>query len=167
MPAPDRVMAEIKGKDTEDTGERQMGALMALVQMMDEMAWGLEHRYVNDADTRALSPDKRRLRLAYQTAYAQLWHKVTNKEGHVYDHDRDLRNEMLAKFFSENFRALYFKSNANSARDTKPFKIRCTTKKSHPKPAGREWRFRQYGDYAMHRLRQKHAIVLGGDGQWI
>jgi arylsulfatase A-like enzyme len=80
MPAPDRVMAEIKGKDAEDTSERQMGAFMALVQMMDDMAWGLEHRYVNDADTRALTPDERRLRLGYQTAYAQLWHKVTNKE---------------------------------------------------------------------------------------
>jgi hypothetical protein len=121
MPAPDRVMAEIKGKDAEDTSERQMGAFMALVQMMDDMAWGLEHRYVNDADTRALTPDERRVRLGYQTAYAQLWHKVTNKEGHVYDHDRDLRNEILGKFFSEHFRALYFKSNANAAAGYKAF----------------------------------------------
>src|SRR5215472_4911667 len=37
MPVPARVIAEIKGKDAEDTGERQMGALIALIQIMDEM----------------------------------------------------------------------------------------------------------------------------------
>ena len=121
MPDPRRVMADIRGKDAEDTGERQMGAFMSLIQIMDDMAWGLEHRYVNNADTRRLTPDERRIRLAYQTAYAELWKKVTNKEGHVYDHDRELRNELLTKFFSENFRSLYFKSNANAAAGYKAF----------------------------------------------
>ncbi len=121
MPAPARIVAEIKGKDAEDTGERQMGAFMALVKLMDDMAWGLGHRYVNDADTRALTPDEKRIRLAYQTAYADLWHKVTNKEGHVYDHDPDLCNELLAKFFSENFRAQYFQSDRNAAAGYKAF----------------------------------------------
>src|SRR5690242_11498267 len=81
MPDPARVIGGINGKDAEDTGERQMGAFMSLIQMMDDMAWGLEHRYVNNADTRKLTPDERRIRLAYQTAYAELWRKVTNKEG--------------------------------------------------------------------------------------
>ncbi len=124
MPQPARVIAEIKGKDAEDTGERQMGAFMALIQMMDDMAWGIGHRYVNDADTSRLTPDERRIRLAYQTAYADLWHKVTNKEGHVYDHDRDLRNEIVNKFFSENFRALYLKSGTNAAAGHKAFQER-------------------------------------------
>src|ERR1700730_2355647 len=124
MPPPPRVIAEIKGKDAEDTGERQMGAFMVLIQMMDDMAWGIEHRYVTNADTRRLTPDESRIRLAYQTAYADLWHKVTNKEGHVYDHDRDLRNEILNKFFSENFRALYLKSNAKAAAQYKAFQDR-------------------------------------------
>src|SRR6266852_9686120 len=74
MPPPPRVIAEIKGKDAEDTGERQMGAFIALIQIMDDMAWGIEHRYVNNADTRQLTPDERRIRLAYRTAYADLWH---------------------------------------------------------------------------------------------
>jgi hypothetical protein len=124
MPAPARILAEIKGKDVEDTGERQMGAFMSLIQLMDDMAWGLEHRYVNDADTTKLTPDERRIRLAYQTAYAELWRMVTKKEDHVYDHDRDLRNEILNKFFSENFRSLYFKSNANAAAAYKAFQDR-------------------------------------------
>jgi hypothetical protein len=119
MPPAARVMAEIKGKDAEDTGERQMGAFQALVQIMDEMAWGIGHRYVNDADTTALTPDERRIRLAYQTAYADLWHKVTKKD--AYQHDRDLLNEVLKKLFPEDLRALYFKSNANAAKGYKAF----------------------------------------------
>ena len=63
MPAPARILAEIKGKDVEDTGERQMGAFMSLIQLMDDMAWGLEHRYVNDADTTKLTPDERRIQV--------------------------------------------------------------------------------------------------------
>jgi len=56
----------------------------ALIQMMDDMAWGIEHRYVNDADTRRLTPDESRIRLAYQTAYTDLWRKVT-RNGRVRD----------------------------------------------------------------------------------
>ena len=124
MPAPARILAEIKGKDAEDTGERQMGAFMALIKMMDDMAWGLEHRNVNMADTRKSTPDEMRIRLGYQTAYADLWHKVTNKEGHVYDHDRDLLNEMLQKFFSESFRAKYFQADINAQSEYKAFQER-------------------------------------------
>src|SRR6185503_3459013 len=111
MPAPARILVEIKGKDAEDTGERQMGAFMVLIKMMDDMAWGLEHRQVNMADTRKIKPDELRIRLGYQNAYADLWHKVKNKEGHVYDRDRDLLNEMLQNFFSESFRAKYFQAD--------------------------------------------------------
>jgi hypothetical protein len=46
---------------------------------------------------------------------------VANKEGHVYDHDRDLRNQILNKLFAENFRTLYFKSSANAAAGYKAF----------------------------------------------
>lgn len=121
MPAPARILSEIKGKDVEDTGERQMGAFQALNQMIYDMAWGLEHRYVAYADGTKLTPDERRITMAYQTAYADLWHKVTNKEGHVYDHDPALRNEMLKKFFSDNFRAQYFQSNKNAVAEYKAF----------------------------------------------
>jgi len=44
MPAPARIRTEIKGKDAENTGERQMGAFQALVKMIDDMARGLSHR---------------------------------------------------------------------------------------------------------------------------
>jgi hypothetical protein len=138
MPAPARVFSEIKGKDSEDTGERQMGAFQALIKMMDDMAWGLSHRYVNDADTRALTPDERRIRIGYQTAYAELWHKVNNKEGHVYDHDRDLRNELLSKFFSENFRGQYFQADRNAAVGYTAFQERVYGNSAQPVPASNQ-----------------------------
>src|SRR5581483_12468437 len=121
MPAPSRILAEIHGKDAEDTGERQMGAYRALVQIIDDMAYGLYHRNVSDADSRLATPDERKLRFAYETAYAELWHKVTNKEGHVYDHDPALVQELFTKFFSEKFRAQYFQANRNAAAAYKAF----------------------------------------------
>jgi hypothetical protein len=124
MPAPDRILSEIKGRDLEDTGERQMGAFMGLVKMIDDMAYGLGRRYVSEANNTNATPDERRIRLAYQTAYADLWHKVTNKEGHVYDHDADLLNEMLQKFFSESFRAQYFQANQNAAAAYRAYQTR-------------------------------------------
>src|SRR5690349_20813433 len=124
MPAPARILAEIKGKDAEDTGERQMGAFMGLIKVMDDMAWGLEHRYVDPADTRKSTPDELRIRIGYQTAYADLWHKVKNKEDHLYDHDIDLLNEMLQKFFSANFRVKYFQANRNAQAGYRAFQER-------------------------------------------
>jgi hypothetical protein len=124
MPEPARILAEIKGKDVEDTGERQMGAFRALVQMIDDMAWGLGHRYLTNADSSKATPDERRLRFAYETAYADLWHKVTNKEGHVYDHDRALHDELLKKFFTDNFRAQYFQASKNDAAEYAAFEKR-------------------------------------------
>jgi hypothetical protein len=135
MPAPGRILSEIRGKDAEDTGERQMGAFQALIKMMDDMAWGLGHRYVNDADTRALTPDERRIRIGYQTTYAELWHKVTNKEGHAYDHDRELRNELLSKFFSESFRTQYSQADRNAAAGYQAFQERMYGNSPPPVPA--------------------------------
>lgn len=132
MPAPARILAEIKGKNAEDTGERQMGAFMVLIRMMDNMARGLEHRNVSMADTRKSTPDEMRIRLGYQTAYADLWHKVTNKEGHVYDMDRDLLNEMLQKFFSESFRAKYFQADLYGQSEYKLYQERMSGRTNQP-----------------------------------
>lgn len=71
------------------------------------------------------TPDEIRIKNAYWQAYTDLWHKVKDTYGKQYagdyDHDRDLRNELLSKFFSENFRALYFKSNKNAGEAYKAF----------------------------------------------
>ena len=109
MPPPAKILSEIKGKNTEDTIERQMGAFMALNKLIDDMAWGLEHRYLPTK----IKPDELRIKDIYGTAYADLWHKAVNKELHKYDNDWDLLAELLNKLFSQSFRDLYSKSNAN------------------------------------------------------
>src|SRR5882724_1010055 len=119
MPAPARVLEVIKGKDAEDTLERQMGAMHALVNLIDDMAYGTSHRYVSVADNTKATPDEKRIRLAYQTAYAELWYKAKEKD--TYEHDRELRNEILQKLFSEDFRKLYFQSNQSAAKAFKDF----------------------------------------------
>ena len=114
MPAPARIIAEIKGKDAVDTAERQMGAYQWLMKIIDDMAYGLEHRF----DTQ-LTPDESRMKQAYWNAYAQLWNKFKTDYGRAYDgsydHDRDLLKEMLDKLFSEKFRVLLAKSGQMSA----------------------------------------------------
>ena len=122
MPPPARVLAEIKGKDAEDTIERQMGAFQALVDIIDEMAYGLGHRYVAVTDNTRATPDEKRIRLAYQTAYADLWHKAAQKD--TYTHNRELLVEILAKLFSDDFRKLYSQSNQNAAAAYKAFQQR-------------------------------------------
>jgi hypothetical protein len=109
MPPPAKILSEIKGQDTEDTIERQMGAFIVLNKMIDDMAWGLEHRYLPTK----IKPDELRIKDIYGHAYADLWHKAVNKELHLYDNDWELRAELLNKFFSQSFRDLYSKSNAN------------------------------------------------------
>ncbi|MEP6602218.1 MAG: hypothetical protein ABJB49_10490 [Nitrospirota bacterium] len=120
MPAPARIISEIKGKDAEDTIERQMGAFQALIKMIDDMAYGLEKRYLPNRAT----PDEAKMRLAYGQAYADLWHKATKKEDHLYDHDPQLLGELLARLFSPGFRDLYSKSDANAAEHLKAFQAK-------------------------------------------
>jgi hypothetical protein len=114
MPPPARVIAEIKGKDAEDAGERQMGAFIVLVKMIDDMAYGLEHR-----SERQLTPDEQRISLVYQQAYMDVWHKGKDTYGKQYagdyDHDRDLTVELLDRYFSPNFRTQYFRVNGFAA----------------------------------------------------
>ena len=74
MPTTARILSEIKGKDVEDTIERQMGAFMALNKMIDDMAYGLEHRFMPNRAT----PDENRIKDIYGYAYAHLWHKAVN-----------------------------------------------------------------------------------------
>ena len=120
MPVPARITREIKGKDAEDTIERQMGAFQALMKMVDDLAWGLEHRYLPKRAT----PDENRIKEAYGQAYADLWHTAKNKEDHRYDHDRELLGELLTKLFSPSFRDLYAKSDANSEAYYKAYRAK-------------------------------------------
>lgn len=120
MPTPARIISEIKGKDAEDTIERQMGAFQALIKMIADMAWGLEKRYI----PRRVTPDEDRIRLAYGQAYADLWQKAAKKEDHLYDHDLHLLGELLTKLFPQSFRDLYSKSDANAEEYYKAYRAK-------------------------------------------
>ena len=109
MPAPERILRELKGKDPEDTIERQMGAFQHLMEIIDNLAYGLEHRYLPVKAT----PDENRLKEIYGKAYADLWYKAKNKEND-YIHDRELHRELLDKFFTPGLRELYLKADKNS-----------------------------------------------------
>jgi hypothetical protein len=110
MPAPERILREIKGKDAEDTIERQMGAFKHLMEIIDNMAYGLEHRYLPNHAT----PDENRIKEVYGKAYADLWYKAKNRDDN-YIHNWDLHFEMMDKFFSKGFHELYLKADKNSA----------------------------------------------------
>ena len=108
MPAPERILREIKGKDAADTAERQMGAFKHLMEIIDSMAYGLEHRFMPNKAT----PDENRIKDMYWKAYADVWYKAKNKNDN-YIHDGDLHDEMMEKFFSKGFRELLLKSDNN------------------------------------------------------
>jgi len=110
MPAPERILHEIKGKDAQDTIERQMGAFKHLNEIIDNMAYGLEHRFLPNHAT----PDENRIKEVYGKAYADLWYKAKNRDDN-YIHDWDLHFEMMDKFFSKGFHELYLKADKNSA----------------------------------------------------
>ena len=114
MPSPARVIQEIKGTDEQNAIERQMGAFKHLLEMIDSMAYGLEHRSLQFPNK--VTPDEYRLKELYGKAYADLWYKAKNHDGwENYVHDGDLWDEMMSKLFSKNFQALYRQSDGNTA----------------------------------------------------
>ena len=108
MPNPARVLTEIKGTNTENTIERQMGAFMMLNKIVEDMAYGLEHRPYT-----RLKPDEARIQQVYYDAFIKLV-QVLKREDHTYDHDPNLFNEVLAKLFTPSFRDLYFDADAKA-----------------------------------------------------
>lgn len=114
MPNPEKVLREIKGKDEEDAIERQMGAFKHLIEILESMAYGLEHRSLQFANK--VTPDENRIRDIYGKAFADLWYKAKNRDGWTnYVHDGDLWAEMHAKLFSKAFNDLYRQADKNSA----------------------------------------------------
>jgi len=114
MPIPEKVLREIKGKDEENAIERQMGAFKHLIEILESMAYGLEHRSLQFANK--VTPDENRIRDIYGKAFADLWYKAKNRDGWTnYVHDGDLWAEMHAKLFSKAFNDLYRQADKNSA----------------------------------------------------
>ncbi|MBL9205159.1 MAG: hypothetical protein JNN01_08750 [Opitutaceae bacterium] len=116
FPAADRVLTEIKGTGPRDTQARQVGALRQLWHLVASLAVG-----------RSETADETRLRQTYNLAMgaidrpmmASFDPKDTARLGaqsprarwvalcSLYEHDTDLREELLTKFFSPGFRTRF------------------------------------------------------------
>lgn len=116
FPAAERVVAEIKGNNPRDTQARQVGALRQLWHLVASLAVG-----------RNETADETRLRQSYNLAMgaidrpmmASFDPKETARLGaqsprarwvalcSMYEHDADLREELLTKFFSPGFRTRF------------------------------------------------------------
>jgi len=125
FPAATRVFAEIKGKDPRDTQARQVGALRQLWHLVASLATG-----------RTETTDETRLRQSYNLAQGEIDRarmasfdpKETTRLGaqsprarwvalcSMYEHDADLREELLAKFFTPGFRSRFARAITDGHR---------------------------------------------------
>lgn len=125
FPAPERVVAEIKGTTQRDTQARQVGALRQLWHMVASLAAG-----------RPETADESRLRQSYNVAMGAIDRPVmasfdaaeTARLGaqsprarwvalcSLYEHDQGLRDELLSRFFSPDFRRRFARAIADGHR---------------------------------------------------
>lgn len=113
MPAPEKVLREIRGKDEQNAIERQMAAFKRLLEMIDYMAYGLERRSLQFPEK--ATPDEIRIKDIYHKAYADLWYKAKNHDGWLnYFRDVDLYSD-VDKMFSKSFHDLYRQTEDNTS----------------------------------------------------
>lgn len=107
FPTAERIKADIKGSDAVDTSARQMGAYWQLMQMIKTLAGP---RFQSNAFTR----DENNLLLHYGSAWQWYQYKTNSpppqeqarwrKLRELYEKDAGVREELLQKFFSAEFR---------------------------------------------------------------
>jgi hypothetical protein len=114
MPAVDRILRDVQGKDALDTAARQAGAFWQLRNAIDGFAYA-QHR-----SDRQFTPEEQRLATAYGAAHSAAAQTVQNllatpeakrkwfNEGPNYENDRRLLDELLARYLSPASRAEYY-----------------------------------------------------------
>jgi len=111
LPSVDRVLADMKTADPDETAARQMGALLQLKKMIEDAAGP---RFFSR--TNGLTPDETRLRQQYYTAYYKiaqskpLYGTLNALRG--YDVDPKFRDELFKRYFSPAFQAQVKNANA-------------------------------------------------------
>lgn len=129
MPTVERVTAEIKGDSEIDTFARRSGAFNHLSTIIARMA------LLQNRDEKRLTADEKRLVGIYAGASIEAWKPVRAAIGTIppgeqrnrmnnYATDAELRMEVLEKFFSADFRALYAKADVVYAKDLEEFRQR-------------------------------------------
>jgi hypothetical protein len=124
MPSVARVMKEVSGADPIETSARQSGAFEQFRKIIFDLTI-LERRNRN-----SLTPDEKRLTDIYANASVQTWQTVATALAQDrprmfklqgYATNPEFQVELLEKFFSKDFRALYEKANAGYAARHKEF----------------------------------------------
>ena len=129
MPTVERVTTEIKGDSDIDTFAKRSGAFNHLSRIIARMA------LLQNRDENRLTADEQRLIGIYAAASVEAWKPVRAVIGTIppgeqrnrmnnYAADAELRIEVLEKFFSADFRALYAKADTVYAQDLEAFRQR-------------------------------------------
>src|ERR1043166_5416869 len=113
MPNEDRVVRQLQGTDPIDSIARQAGAYEQLRTIITDLA------SAQNRDSSHLLPDEKRIADYYEVAAARGWQRVqaavgTDRKRYsrltAYSIDPDFKAEVLAKFFTPNFRNVYAKA---------------------------------------------------------
>jgi hypothetical protein len=117
FPSVERVKAETKGTDTLDTTARQMSAFYHLLWVIKELAGTRYDRFSSDGGPK-VTPDEKRLYATYGGEWTRLYNsplspkdkeRLMNLHG-SYIVGGDLRDELLRRLFSPDFRASYYRA---------------------------------------------------------
>lgn len=141
MPSTARVRDETKGADSMDTAARQMGAFWQLLQVIQEMAG---QRYYRNQ----LTPDEGRYIGYYRSGYsaaAQPYAHIQNSPSHpdkekwfkmhsFYESDPGFLDELLKKFFTEEFRARYYQTTGKQPSSSRTPSVAPQTGETSARP---------------------------------
>jgi hypothetical protein len=112
MPTVDRVLQAMQAGDPDETAARQMGALVQLKTMIEDISGPRQFQ------RNGLTPDENKYRQSYYTAYYQITQLKPQYKSYVamrgYDVDPKFRNELIQKLFPPAFTAEYPKLMAQA-----------------------------------------------------
>lgn len=116
MPSVDRVLQAMQTSDPDETAARQMGALLQLKTMIEDISGPRQFQ------KGGLTPDENKYRQAYYTAYYQITQLKPQYKSFPamrgYDLDPKFRNELIQKLFPPTFAAEYPKLMAQGKGQT-------------------------------------------------
>ena len=125
----DQVMKAMQAGDPDETAARQMGALMQLKTMIEDLAGP---RYYKPG----LTPEEAKLRQAYYTAYYQISQSKPQYKSFVamkgYDISPKFRDELIQKCFPPAFAAEYPKLVAQAKSQNQELHARAERSSSKP-----------------------------------
>ena len=126
MPSVDRVKAEAKGTDPTDTAARQVATFRQLCAIILDMA--IARIPATEGLLRKTS-DEDRITADYGAAYTRIWQGRPELLPAVdrYERDPKFRDDLLTKFFSPEFRAIFYKATGKQPPQTQGAPVNAQT----------------------------------------